>query len=94
MSKPNGIASVVKWLPLGLTLVGMIVAGSIAWGQQNEKTKAHEVRIGQNEKIVRQLETGQATILERTKNIIDNQKTYQEESNATMKAVLRELRQR
>jgi len=88
--KPYTAPGALRWLPLVLVVIG----GVAAWAQQQEKTTAHERRIQQNEKIVRQLESGQATILERTKNIIDNQKTYQEESNATMKAVLRELRQR
>ena len=88
MSKPNGVTSVVKWIPLGLTLVGMIVAGSIAWGQQNEKTKAHEKRIVQNERIVRQLETGQATILDRTRQ----NREITDETKDMVKEVLRELR--
>ena len=62
MTKPNG-ASLMTWI----TIVGMVIAGGIAWGQQDQKTTAHERRIGQNEKIVRQLETSQATILERTR---------------------------
>jgi len=95
MSKTNGMSAVLKWVPLVL----VILMGAAAWGQQQqrsasqeEKTAAQEERIQQNEVAIRTLETGQATILERTKNIIDNQKSYQEKSTATMKEVLQELR--
>ena len=76
--------SALKWLPLVL----VVVAGGVAWGQQQQKTNAHDRRIQQNEKIVRQLETGQATILERTRQMHEAQK----ESRATQKEILRELR--
>ena len=84
MSKPNGIASVVKWIPLVVVVLG----GVAAWAQQQEKTTAHERRIGQNEKIVRQLETGQATILERTRQT----REITDETKEMVKEVLRELR--
>lgn len=90
MNKPNNTVSILKWLPLLL----IVIAGAAAWGQQQQKTNAQEGRIEQNEKAIRTLETGQATILERTQNIIDNQKSYQEESKETMKEVLKELRRR
>ena len=90
MSKPNNASSILKWLPL----VIIVIAGAAAWGQQKAKTDGQERRIEQNEKSIRVLEKGQATILERTKNIIDNQKAYQKESKATMKEVLQELRRR
>ena len=88
--KPYAAPGILRWLPIVL----VVVMGAAAWGQQQQQTTAQEKRIEQNEKSIRVLETGQATILERTKNIIDNQKTYQEESKATMKEVLQELRRR
>lgn len=88
MSKPNNTMSIVRWLPLGLTLIGMIVAGSIAWGQQRTVTAGHDRRIQQNERVVRQLEKGQATILERTRQMYETQK----EARAMQKEILRELR--
>lgn len=88
MSKPNNASAVLKWLPLALTLIAMVIAGAAAWGQQRAVTAGHDRRIQQNEKIVRQLEKGQATILERTRQMHETQK----EARATQKEILRELR--
>ena len=95
--KPYTAPGALRWLPLVL----VVILGAAAWGQQQQKSTAQEQkdaaqeeRIQQNEAAIRTLETGQATILERTKNIIDNQKAYQETSTATMKEVLLELRRR
>ena len=88
MSKSNNVSSLLKLGSLGLTLVAMIVAGGIAWGQQRTVTAGQERRITQNEKIVRQLEKGQATILERTRQMHETQK----EARTTQKEILRELR--
>ena len=88
--KPYAAPSALRWLPLVL----IVILGAAAWGQQKAKTDGHDRRIEQNEKTVRVLENGQATILERTKNIMDNQKAYQKESTETMREVLKELRRR
>ena len=88
MTKPNNASSILKLTALGLTLVGMIVAGAVAWGEQKTITTAHERRIQQNEKVVRQLETGQATILERTRQT----REITDETKQMVKEVLKELR--
>ncbi len=84
MNKPNNVSAVLKWLPLML----VVIAGAAAWGQQKAVTAGHDRRIQQNEKIVRELEKGQATILERTRKMHEAQK----EGRATQKEILRELR--
>lgn len=84
MSKPNNASAALKWLPLVL----VVIAGAAAWGQQKAVTVGHDRRIQQNEKIVRQLEKGQATILERTRQMHESMK----EARATQKEILRELR--
>ena len=86
MTKPNNASSILKWLPLLL----VVIAGAAAWGQQKAKTNSHDRRIQQNERVVRQLEKGQATILERTRQMHESQK----DSKATLKEVLKELRRR
>lgn len=86
--KSNNTTSILKLAALGFTLVGMIIAGAVAWGQQNEKTTAHERRIRQNEEVVRKLETGQATILERTRQT----REITDETKEMVKEVLKELR--
>ncbi len=88
--KPYAAPGALRWLPIVL----VVMLGAAAWGQQKAKTDGHDRRILQNEKVVRELEKGQATILERTRQMYDNQKIYQKESKATMKEVLQELRRR
>ena len=83
--KPNnGLKRLVQWIPLALVLL----AGMAAWGQQHEKTNAHERRIEQNEKSVRELSKGQATIMERTRQM----QQIERDNKKMLKEVLRELR--
>ncbi len=84
--KPNNASSILKWLPLVL----VIVAGAAAWGQQKAKTDGHDRRIQQNEKVVRELEKSQATILERTRQT----REIGDENKQMLKEVLRELRRK
>lgn len=84
-TKPNnGLKRLVQWIPLA----ALLFAGVAAWAQQQEKTSAHEKRIEQNEKQVRALSTGQATIMERTRQMQE----INRENRDTLKQVLRELR--
>ncbi len=76
----------LKWLPLVL----IVIAGAAAWGQQKAKTDDHSRRIEQNERVVRQLETSQATILERTRQT----REITDENKTMLKEVLQELRRR
>ena len=82
--KPTNGLALLKWLPLVL----VVIAGSVAWGQQQQKTTAQGKRIEQNEKQVRVLEKGQATILERTRQMQE----INRENRDTLKEVLKELR--
>ena len=84
--KPYVAPGLLRWWPLAV--VALISAA--AWGQQKAKTDGHERRIEQNEKTVRVLEKGQATILERTLQM----QLINRENRDTLKEVLKELRRR
>ena len=91
--KPYVAPGLLRWWPLAV--VALISAA--AWGQQKattdgivEKSVAHLKRIEQNEKTVRVLEKGQATILERTLQM----QLINRENRDTLKEVLKELRRR
>jgi len=83
---PYVAPGILRWLPLAM----IVIAGAAAWGQQKTVTVAHEKRIEQNEKTVRVLEKGQATILERTRQMQE----INRENRDTLKEVLKELRRR
>lgn len=84
--KPYTAPGALRWLPLVL----VVVMGGVAWGQQQQKTSGHEKRIEQNHKDVRSLETGQATILERTRQT----REITNDNKEMLKEVLKELRKR
>ena len=84
--KPYTAPGALRWLPLVL----IVIAGAAAWGQQKAVTAGHDRRIEQNEKTVRVLEKGQATILERTRQMQE----INRENRDTLKEVLKELRRR
>ncbi|MEE9159957.1 MAG: hypothetical protein V3U60_16425 [Gammaproteobacteria bacterium] len=58
----TAMVSALKWLPLAI----LALISAIAWGAQQATTIDHERRITGNEKLLRDLMTGQARIEERT----------------------------
>ena len=84
--KPYVAPGLLRWWPL----VVVALLSAAAWGQQKQQSTAHEKRIEQNEKTVRVLEKGQATILERTLQM----QLINRENRDTLKEVLKELRRR
>lgn len=86
--KPYTAPGALRWLPLVL----VVIAGAAAWGQQKAVTATHDRRIQQNEEIVRELEKGQATILERTRQMYEDQKEDRITQKDFRKEIMLELR--
>ncbi|KKL13000.1 hypothetical protein LCGC14_2530110, partial [marine sediment metagenome] len=88
--RPMKVSRSAQTCAVGATMAGAVVAGAAAWGQQKAKTDGHDRRIQQNEKVVRELEKSQATILERTRQT----REIGDENKQMLKEVLRELRRK